>query len=48
MADIPQGAIGTSMTYMVDGRRYIALTAGGSRVPELVALALPDPVEAAE
>ena len=30
------------MTYMLDGRQYIALTVGGSRVPELIALALPD------
>ena len=29
------------MSYMVDGKQYIALTVGGSRVPELIALALP-------
>ncbi len=40
--DLPGGAIGTPMTYMVDGKQYIALTVGGSRFPELVALALPD------
>ena len=40
-ADLPGGAIGTPMTYLLDGRQYIALTVGGSRVPELVALALP-------
>ena len=40
--DIPRGAIGTPMTYQLDGRQYIALTVGGSPVPELIALALPD------
>ena len=39
--DLPGGAIGTPMTYMVDGRQYVALTVGGSPVPELVALTLP-------
>ena len=39
--DLPGGAIGTPMTYLLDGRQYIALTVGGARVPELVALALP-------
>ena len=29
------------MTYALDGKQYIALTVGGSRVPELIALALP-------
>ena len=29
------------MTYMVDGRQYIALAIGG-RPPELIAFALPD------
>ena len=38
--DLPGGAIGTPMTYMHDGRQYIALTIGGE-VPELIALALP-------
>jgi quinoprotein glucose dehydrogenase len=40
--DLPGGAIGTPMTYMVDGTQYIALTVGGSPVPELIALALPE------
>ena len=40
--DLPRGAIGTPMTYLQDGTQYIALTVGGSPVPELVALALPD------
>ena len=40
-ADLPGGAIGAPMTYMVDGTQYIAVTVGGSRVPELIALALP-------
>ena len=38
--DLPSGAIGTPMTYMVDGRQYIALTVGGG--PRLVAFALPE------
>ena len=38
--DLPSGAIGTPMTYMFDGRQYIALTVGGG--PRLVALALPE------
>jgi quinoprotein glucose dehydrogenase len=38
--DLPRGAIGTPMTYVLDGRQYIALTIGGSP-PELVAYALP-------
>ena len=39
--DLPGGAIGTPMTYMVDGRQYVALTVGGSSVPELITLTLP-------
>ena len=39
--DLPLGAIGTPMTYMLDGRQYIALTIGGDPVPELIALTLP-------
>ena len=39
--DLPGGAIGTPMTYLHEGRQYIALTVGGE-VPELVAFALPD------
>ena len=38
--DLPSGAIGTPMTYMYEGKQYIALTIGGD-VPELIALALP-------
>ena len=38
--DLPGGALGTPMTYMLDGRQYIALTVGG-RVPELIAFTLP-------
>ena len=40
--DLPGGAIGTPMTYLLDGRQYIALTVGGE-VPSLVAFALPPP-----
>ena len=39
--DLPGGAIGTPMTYMLDGRQYIALTVGGGDAPSLIALALP-------
>ena len=39
--DLPGGPIGTPMTYLHEGRQYIALTVGGE-VPELVALALPE------
>ena len=38
--DLPTGAIGTPMTYLVDGRQYIALTVGGG--PRLIAFALPE------
>ena len=38
--DLPAGAIGTPMTYLHEGRQYIALTIGGD-VPELIAFALP-------
>ena len=38
--DLPGGAIGTPMTYMLDGRQYIAVTVGGV-VPGLVAVTLP-------
>ena len=37
--DLPSGAIGTPMTYMADGKQYIAMTMGGG--PRLVAFALP-------
>ena len=43
-ADLPGFAIGTPMTYMVEGKQYIALTVGpreSDALPELVALALP-------
>ena len=40
--DLPGGAIGTPMTYMVDGKQYVALTVGAVPVPELIAFALPD------
>jgi quinoprotein glucose dehydrogenase len=39
--DLPRGALGTPMTYMLDGKQYIALTVGGDPVPELIAFALP-------
>lgn len=39
--DLPGVAIGTPMTYMIDGRQYIALTVSGAPVPELVAFTLP-------
>jgi quinoprotein glucose dehydrogenase len=39
--DLPRGAIGTPMTYMVNGKQYIALTIGGSP-PELIAFTLPE------
>ena len=38
--DLPAGTIGTPMTYMADGKQYIAVTIGGG--PRLVAFALPD------
>ena len=38
--DLPSGALGTPMTYMLDGRQYIALTVGGD-APALIALRLP-------
>ena len=38
--DLPRGVIGAPMTYMHDGRQYIAVTIGGEP-PELVAFALP-------
>jgi glucose dehydrogenase len=48
-ADLPGTAIGTPMTYQIDGRQFVALTvqgAGRNAVPELVALALPQPLAA--
>jgi glucose dehydrogenase len=41
-ADLPRPTIGTRMTYMLEGRQYVAATAGGASVPSLVALALPE------
>ena len=38
--DLPGGAIGTPMTYMLESRQYIAVTVGGE-APYLVALTLP-------
>ena len=38
--DLPSGAIGTPMTYLFDGRQYIALAVGGG--PRLIAFALPE------
>ena len=38
--DLPGGAIGTPMTYMLDGRQYIAVTVGGP-APSLLAFRLP-------
>ncbi|MGH9221909.1 MAG: pyrroloquinoline quinone-dependent dehydrogenase, partial [Vicinamibacterales bacterium] len=43
-ADLPGAAIGTPMTYLADGRQYIAITVQGrssTDVPALIALALP-------
>lgn len=40
--DLPGTAIGTPMTYIIDGRQHIAITVGGQRVPELVSFALPN------
>ncbi len=42
-ADLPGQAIGTPMTYRIDGRQFIAITVQGRTaqdVPELVALSL--------
>jgi quinoprotein glucose dehydrogenase len=39
--DLPGAPIGTPMTYMLDGKQFIALTVAGDPVPELVAFALP-------
>jgi quinoprotein glucose dehydrogenase len=39
--DLPALAIGTPMTYLIDGKQYIALTVATRPVPELIALALP-------
>ncbi len=42
--DLPGAAIGTPMTYLIDGKQYIAITVQGrtsTDIPELIALALP-------
>jgi len=39
--DLPGVPIGTPMTYMIDGKQYIALTVAATPVPELVVFALP-------
>jgi mono/diheme cytochrome c family protein len=45
--DLPRGAIGTPMTYLIDGRQHIALTIGGNP-PELISFALPESSNARE
>jgi quinoprotein glucose dehydrogenase len=39
--DLPGLPIGTAMTYLLEGKQYIALTVNGTPAPELVSLALP-------
>ncbi len=41
--DLPGIALGTPMTYLLEGKQYIALTVSGrtGELPELLALALP-------
>ena len=39
--DLPAGALGAPMTYLLDGRQHIALTVGGE-VPGLLVFQLPD------
>lgn len=39
--DLPLAAIGAPMTFLLDGKQYIALTIGGDPVPELITLTLP-------
>ena len=39
--DLPKMAIGAPMTYLIDGKQYIALTVDGDPVPELIAFTLP-------
>ncbi len=39
--DLPGGALGAPMTYLLDGRQYLAVTVGGE-VPGLVAFTLPE------
>lgn len=40
--DLPGPALGTPMTYSLDGRQYVAVTVGGRPVPELISFALPE------
>ena len=39
--DLPSGALGAPMTYMLDGKQHISLTVGGE-IPGLLVLRLPD------
>jgi hypothetical protein len=42
--DLPGAAIGTPMTYLLDGKQYIAITVQGrtsTDIPELIALTIP-------
>jgi hypothetical protein len=39
--DLPSGAIGTPMTYILDGAQYIAVAIGGSP-REMIAFRLPE------
>lgn len=39
--DLPTGAIGSPMTYMINNKQHIAVTVGGNP-PELISFALPD------
>jgi glucose dehydrogenase len=40
--ELPGGTSGVPMTYMVDGKQYVAVTVGWSDIrAELIALALP-------
>jgi quinoprotein glucose dehydrogenase len=39
--DLPGLPIGTPMTYLLEGKQYIALTVSGTPAPELVSLTLP-------
>ena len=39
--DLPSGALGAPMTYLIDGRQHIALTVGG-RLPGLIVFWLGD------
>ena len=39
--DLPSGALGAPMTYMLDGKQHIAITVGGE-IPGLVVYRLPD------